>query len=73
MINEDTLNNLVEDIDANIAALMAKHQLGPLLVGSVTIARLMLSNDYMGSGEEFRKLLIEAADKRPHNPELAVH
>jgi hypothetical protein len=73
MINEDTLNNLVKDIDESLATLMAKHQLGPLLVGSVTLARLMLSNDHMGSGEEFRKLLIEAADKRPHNPELAVH
>ena len=72
-MNDDTLNNLVEDIDAKIAELMAKHQLGPLLVGSVTVARLMLSNDYMGSGEDFRKLLIEAADKKPHNKELAVH
>jgi len=72
-MNEDKLNALVEDIDANIAALMAKHQLGPLLVGSVTLARLMLSNDYMGSGDEFRKLLIEAADKKPYNKETAVH
>lgn len=72
-MNVDTLNNLVEDIDASLATLMAKHQLGPLLVGSVVLARLMLTNDYMGSGEDFRKLLIEAADKKPHNKELAVH
>ena len=72
-MNEDTLNALVEDIDANIAAVMAKHQLGPLLVGSVTLARLMLSNDYMGSGDEFRKLMLEAADKKPYNKETAVH
>lgn len=72
-MNEDALNNLVEDIDESLASLMAKHQLGPLLVGSVTLARLMLSNDYMGSGNEFRKLLIEAADKKPHNKEMAVH
>ena len=72
-MNEDTLNNLVKDIDESLASLMAKHQLGPLLVGSVTLARLMLTNDYMGSGDEFRKLLIEAADKKPHNKEMAVH
>jgi hypothetical protein len=73
MINEDTLGNLVKDIDDSIASIMAKHQLGPLLVGSVTVARLMLSNDYMGSGEDFRKLLIEAADKKPHNDDTVVH
>ena len=73
MMNEDTLNELVKDIDDALAGFMAKHQLGPLLVGSVTLARLVLSNDYMGSGDEFRKLLLEAADKKPYNKETAVH
>lgn len=73
MITDDTLGQMVKDIDDTLTELMTKYSTGPLLTGSVVLARLMLTNDYMGSGEEFRKLLSEAIDKKPRNEEMVVH
>lgn len=73
MITDETLGQMVQEIDDYLAEITTKYQTGPLLTGSVVLARLMLANDYMGSGAEFRKLLSEAIEKKPHNEETVVH
>jgi hypothetical protein len=36
--------------------MLAKHNLDPLILSSVVLARLMLANEYVGSDEDFKKL-----------------
>jgi len=47
---------IVEEIDQFLTIMLAKHNLDPLILSSVILARLMLANEYVGSDEDFKKL-----------------
>ena len=47
---------IVEEIDQFLTIMLAKHNLDPLILSSVVLARLMLANEYVGSDQDFKKL-----------------
>ena len=53
---EDNMELIVEEIDQFLTIMLAKHNLDPLILSSVILARLMLANEYVGSDEDFKKL-----------------
>lgn len=42
----------------------------PLVASTIVLSRLMLINDQVGTGDEFRKLMAEVADKYPKDEPL---
>ena len=53
---EDNMELIVEEIDQFLTIMLAKHNLDPLILSSVILARLMLANEYVGSDQDFKKL-----------------
>jgi hypothetical protein len=53
---EDNMELIVEEIDQFLTIMLAKHNLDPLILSSVVLARLMLANEYVGSDQDFKKL-----------------
>jgi hypothetical protein len=39
---------------------------------AVILARLVLANDFIGSGDDFRKLLVNLPDTRLKNPNIST-
>ena len=61
-MNETLLEPLVNDIDNMFANLIEKHSIEPLAFSAVVLARLLLVNDFSGTGEEFRELMNNLPD-----------
>ena len=72
MPNDDVLMKLSYEVDDIIADLVNRYQMDPLSLTAVILARLVLANDFTGSGEDFRKLLVNVPDTRPKNPDIAT-
>jgi hypothetical protein len=70
MPNDDDLAKLSFEIDDIIADLVKRYEIDPLSVTAVILARLVLANDYTGSGDDFRKLLANVPDTRVKNPDI---
>jgi hypothetical protein len=70
MPNDDVLLKLSSEVDDIIADLVNRYQMDPLSLTAVILARLVLANDYAGSGDDFRKLLANVPDLRPKNPDI---
>jgi len=71
-MTDDKLAKLAFEIDDIIAALSIKHKIEPLTLTSVILARLVLANDFTGSGDDFRKMIDNIPDPRLPSNE-AVH
>jgi len=72
MPSDDVLLELSAEIDDIIANLLNRYQIDPLSMTAVILARLVLANDFTGSGEDFRKLLVNVPDTRPKNPDITT-
>jgi hypothetical protein len=72
MPSDDDLAKLSFEIDDIIADLINRYQMNPLSLTAVILARLVLSNDYTGSGDDFRKLLANVPDLRPKNSDITT-
>ena len=70
--SDDDLAKLSFEIDDIIASLVMRYEIDPLSVTAVILARLVLTNDYTGSGDDFRKLLVNVPDTRLKNPDIAT-
>ena len=70
MPSDDDLAKLSFEIDDIIADLMKRYQIDPLSMTAVILARLVLTNDYTGSGDDFRKLLADIPNARVKNPDI---
>jgi len=70
MPNDDVLMKLSYEVDDIIADLVKRYQMDPLSLTAVILARLVLANDYAGSGDDFRKLLANVPDLRPKNSDI---
>jgi hypothetical protein len=70
MARDDVLLNLSYEMDDIIADIVKRYGISPLSVTAVILARLVLANDNAGSGDDFRKLLVNVPDLRPKNPEV---
>jgi hypothetical protein len=71
-MTDDKLAKLAFEIDDIIAALSIKHKIEPLSLTSVILARLVLANDFTGSGDDFRKIMFNIPNPRIPSNE-AVH
>jgi hypothetical protein len=72
MPNDDVLLKLSSEVDDIIADLVNRYQMNPLSLTAVVLARLVLANDFIGSGDDFRKLLVNVPDARLKNPDIAT-
>ena len=72
MPSDDVLMKLSYEVDDIIADLVNRYQMNPLSLTAVVLARLVLANDFTGSGDDFRKLLVNVPDTRPKNPDIAT-
>jgi hypothetical protein len=70
MPSDDVLLKLSSEVDDVIADLVNRYQIDPLSVTAVILARLVLANEFTGSGEDFRKLMANIPDIRPKNPDI---
>jgi len=71
-MEDDTVEKIAYQVDDFISLMVTKHRLDPLTLGSVIMARLMLANQYFGSGDEFRQLMINIPEVKPKAAE-AIH
>ena len=72
MPSDDVLLKLSSEVDDIIADLINRYQMNPLSLTAVILARLVLSNDFTGSGDDFRKLLANVPDLRPKNLDITT-
>jgi hypothetical protein len=70
MARDDVLLKLSSEMDDIITDIVKRYGISPLSVTAVILARLVLANDNAGSGDDFRKLLVNVPDLRPKNPEV---
>lgn len=56
-MTDNKIEDIAFEVDDFISMMVTKHKLDPLTLGSVMMARLMLANEFFGSGDDFRKLL----------------
>ncbi len=71
-MTDDTVEKIAYEVDDFISLMVTKYRLDPLTLGSVMMARLMLANQYFGSGDDFRKLMLNIPDVKSKVVE-AVH
>ena len=69
-MQDDKLSKIAYEVDDIIAALSVKHKIDPLSLTSIVLARIVLTNDYVGSGEDFRKLMANLPEPRPQSNEV---
>ena len=63
-MENDKLSQIAFEIDDIIAELSLKYKMDPLTLTSIMLARIVLTNDYVGSGDDFRKLLANVPGPR---------
>jgi hypothetical protein len=71
-MQDDKLSKLAFEIDDIIAGLVIKYEIDPLTLTSIMLARLVLTNDFTGSGDDFRKIIANIPDPRLPSNEV-VH
>jgi hypothetical protein len=73
-MNDDNITKLVYEIDDMFAKYIEAHQISPLVLSSILLARMMRMNDACDSGKEFRQILSESHRKKPLEQEgLSLH
>lgn len=72
MTEDNSIEKIAYQVDDFISLMVTTHKLDPLTLGSVMLARLMLANQFFGSGDEFRQLMINIPEVKPKAAE-AVH
>ena len=71
-MENDRLSKIAFEVDDMIAALSVKYKIDPLTLTSIMLARLVLANDFTGSGDDFRKLMANVPEPRIPSNEV-VH
>ena len=70
MPSDDVILKLSSEVDDIIGNLVKRYKIDPLTVTAVILARLVLANDFFGSGDDFRKLMANVPDLQPKNPDI---
>ncbi len=63
-MQDDRLSKIAFEVDDIIAGLAVKYEIDPLTLTSIMLARLVLTNDFTGSGDDFRKIIANIPDPR---------
>ena len=75
MITDDNLLSLSMRVDHTIVKWCEEHDIDPLSMSSVVLARLTLFLDALGSGGDYRKILqvaIDTRSKEVYNSEMVT-
>jgi hypothetical protein len=72
MTDDNSIQKIAYQVDDFISLMVTTHRLDPLTLGSVIMARLMLANQFFGSGDEFRQLMINIPEVKSKAIE-AIH
>jgi hypothetical protein len=73
MPSDDQLEKLSYEVDDMIQKLIEKYQINPLSLTAVILARIVLTNDYVGSGQDFRELLSNIPPQPQKLQQSQVH
>ena len=71
-MENDKLSKIAFEVDDIIAELSIKYKIDPLTLTSIMLARLILANDFTGSGDDFRKIMANVPEPRLPSNEV-VH
>ena len=71
-MQDDRLAKIAFEVDDIIAGLVIKYEIDPLTLTSIMLARLVLTNDFTGSGDDFRKIIANIPEPRLPSNEV-VH
>ena len=71
-MQDDRLSKLAFEVEDIIAGLVIKYEIDPLTLTSIMLARLVLTNDFTGSGDDFRKIIANVPEPRLPSNEV-VH
>jgi hypothetical protein len=72
IMTDNSIEKIAYQVDDFISLMVTTHRLDPLTLGSIIMARLMLANQYFGSGDEFRQLMINIPEVKSKAIE-AIH
>ena len=71
-MTDDKLLEITREVDDILSKLIEKYQIGPLLVSSVLLARLMRMNVEIDDAVEFKDLMLKIIEKTK-DKEKQVH
>jgi hypothetical protein len=63
-VQDDKLSKIAFEVDDIISELSLRYKIDPLTLTSIILARLVLTNDFTGSGDDFRKIIANIPDLR---------
>ncbi len=71
-MQDDKLSKIAFEVDDIISELSLRYKIDPLTLTSIILSRLVLTNDFTGSGDDFRKIIANIPDPRLPSNEV-VH
>jgi hypothetical protein len=69
-VQDDKLSKIALEVDDIISELSLRYKIDPLTLTSIILARLVLTNDFTGSGDDFRKIIANIPDPRLPSSEV---
>ena len=70
---EYNLESIAYDTDEFISSMLTKHKIDPLILSSIILARLLLTNEYVGSDEDFKKLAANVSTREKKKRDIQIH
>ena len=70
---EYDLESIAYDADEFLSSMLTKHEIDPLILSSIILARLLLANEYVGSDEDFKKLAANVSTREKKKRDIQIH
>ena len=70
---KNSMESMAYDIDDFISSMLKKHEIEPLILSSIILARLLLANEYVGSDEDFKKLAANVSTREKKKRDIQIH
>ena len=70
---EYNLETIAYDADEFLSSMLKKHEIDPLILSSIILARLLLANEYVGSDEDFKKLAANVSIRPKTKRDIKIH
>jgi len=67
------MESMAYDVDDFISSMLQKHEIEPLILSSIILARLLLTNEYVGSDEDFKKLTASISIRPKTKRDIQIH
>jgi hypothetical protein len=70
---KNNMESMAYDVDEFFSSMLKKHEIDPLILSSVILARLLLANEYVGSDEDFKKLAANVSTREKQKRDINIH